>query len=126
MEPLINDNYRLSITLSEYYGSFIREMELDTGEVEECICIPMKRNAILKTKKGKAVIRLIMRRYKNQFDKNRTHYLKVVAPKELVETLGRAGYHLPYIGGVWRDESVNKFNKAKTNRINTFGGDGKV
>ena len=90
--------FRIKLDLTAYFGASVQKVELDTGEVEECVCIPIDRNELKRTRRGRIISLMYM--YECRFSEKCvwSHYLKMKVTKKFVDLIKKMGYTMPFMG----------------------------
>lgn len=93
-------DYRISINLSRFNEMrTIMDENPYTGQLEECIVIPVKRNGIAKTKWGMFFLNLYAKQVPNKGGKNVSHLVKRFLSDEELESLRNKGTRkIPMVG----------------------------
>lgn len=105
-----------TIRLDKLIGSTVEyKLMDDSGEVEACITIPLKRNGIrYNPKNGRTSLTMSIHRKKTIGIYNETHFLSVVvSDKEILRKLKQSGYiqDLQFVGYIKNIRDKQSFNK---------------
>lgn len=99
------DNAVLKFKLTNFLGAFVSEVENAEGNIEECVCIPLHRNNLKKTKKNDVSAYCYVNRTKLPLD-GWTHYLQMKTSYDFVKKLNEQGYKNPYLGNIRQDDTL--------------------
>ena len=115
----VNDNnYTLTLKLSNYIGAKIMPIENDEGFIEDCLVIPIDKNDLYVSKNKNVYSSLFMTNTYNGNLKGWTHYLRLKMCGDKYRKLLSLGYDVPYLGNgkpSWWNDNVKKTGNVKNN-----------
>lgn len=98
MEKPLYANYVLKIVLTKFIGAQIKDVENEEGVLEECVCIPLKRNNLKKNPKNHVCTYLFMNKTAKVNQYGWTHYMKMKVDPVFLAKMKDLGIENPFIG----------------------------
>lgn len=91
-------NYKLKVTLSDYLGAYVKDMENENGEDEPYICIPLRRNGFIVGPTKKIYAYLLMKIPRIPLFNGWTHTVLMHAAQDVRDMVKAMGLTFPIIG----------------------------
>lgn len=94
----LRECYRMRIMLTDFLRARIQEVENEQGDLEKCVCIPIKDNGIYVSKGNSAIVDIEMIKTKIKSPFGWTHGVRQVPFSSLLDAYKSHGVRLPFIG----------------------------
>lgn len=91
-------NYIVKFVLTNFFGASVKMVENEDGELEECVCIPLERNDLKKSNKGRVSAYFFMTKTQVANMYGWTHYLKQKVNPAFLRKINKMGYSMFYAG----------------------------
>ena len=108
------DNYIVRLVLTSFFGSHVTSVLNEEGDMEECLCIPLKRNNLKKnTRNGKVSAYFFMTQINTPSQYGWTHYLKMKCDPVWLDKQRELGWNLNFAGNAKKGNYVVHKNEYK-------------
>lgn len=108
------DNYIVRLVLTSFFGARMHDVIDENGNMEECLCIPLKRNNLKKNAiNGKVSAYFFMTQISTPSQYGWTHYLKMKCDPDWLKKQRELGWDLKFAGNAKRGNYVvhkNEYN----------------
>lgn len=113
-------NYIVKFVLTNFFGASVQLVENEDGDLEECVCIPLERNNLKRSKRNQVSAYFFMTKTQVANMYGWTHYLKQKVHPDFLKKINDMGYSMFYAGNakdghyvVHKNNHKQKFVKAE-------------
>lgn len=110
-------NYIAHLKLTNFIDARVMELEDNDGNFEQCVVIPIEKNALRVTDKNNVYCDMFVNSKTYDTGDNLTHFFKLKTTHEHVAKLDELGYKTPYLGGMAISKYDYQFKKYDYSKI---------